>query len=351
MKMHQTFDTRITEESVLLSPYDLMGILNPSPATDEFVYGSRNKLIDILFGQSPVMAMFVGPCSVHDFEEAIEYGEKIRILSEKVKKWLYLIMRVYIEKPRTKGEWPGMVNDPNLNGGYDIEEGLIKCGKLFKKLCDMNVPIATEFVEAIPPIYLARFVTWSAVGARSTVSPINRVTAAGLSMPVGFKNTLFGGIEDVINAMIAAGKPSAQISISRNGYVVKKKYAGNDKCHAILRGNGQPNYEAKYVEEAQNELEKKKFPRKLVVDCSHGNSLKKALNQIIALRDLIGQRLQGNLGIAGLMLESNLEFGSQKLADYLVSPKRGVSITDECLSWDQTEEQILWAYERLAQNR
>jgi 3-deoxy-7-phosphoheptulonate synthase len=257
-------------------------------------------------------------------------------------------MRVYFEKPRTSVGWKGLINDPRLDGSCDIMEGLQKARRILLKINEIGVPAATEFLETITPQYLADLVSWACIGARTTESQTHREMASGLSMPVGFKNGTDGNLSAAINAVLAANTAQSFLGINQKGQTCIVQTAGNPWTHIVLRGGRRPNYDPISIEEARLKLIEKKLPEAIMVDCSHGNSMKKFQGQAMAWRNVIDQYIAGNDAIIGLMLESNLYEGNQKFSGDLAALQYGVSITDECISWGTTEHLLLTAAEKLA---
>ncbi len=281
----------------------------------------------------------VGPCSIHDENSAVEYAEKLQAVSEDIKSTTLVIMRVYFEKPRTVMGWKGLINDPGLDGSFDIENGLRRARHLLLKINEMGMAAATEMLEPITPQYVADLVTWAAIGARTTESQTHRQMASGLSMPVGYKNGTDGNLEIAIQAMQAAQNAHSFLGIDTDGRTCVIHTTGNPYGHLILRGGRSgPNYDAQNVKAAADALSAAGLPPFLMVDCSHANSDKDYTKQAAVWQDAVAQRAAGNKHIVGLMLESNLFPGSQKLTANLEQLKYGVSITDGCIGWDQTEE-------------
>ncbi|MFP4051846.1 MAG: 3-deoxy-7-phosphoheptulonate synthase [Thermoplasmata archaeon] len=293
-----------------------------------------------------------GPCSIHDIEEAKDYADKVKRLSEKVEDELLLVMRVYLEKPRTTVGWKGLINDPHLNGSYDINAGLRKARELLTYTAEIGVPTGTEFLGSVTPQYIDDLISWVAIGARTTESQPHREMASGLSVPVGFKNDTKGNVEIAINGIKAARHPHSFRGINRDGEICIVDTTGNDHCHVVLRGgkNGNgyaPNYDSVSIERTLDLLRNEDLPENIVVDCSHGNSGKDHEKQPQVFRHVVQQMKDGNESIIGFMLESNLNEGNQSLSKDPSELKRGVSITDACIGWETTEELILDAYEEL----
>lgn len=323
----------------MISPRDLLQQIPMSVAANRTVVQGRDDLVRVLSGEDPRLLAVVGPCSIHEETSALEYAEKLQAVSEDIKSTTLVIMRVYFEKPRTVMGWKGLINDPGLDGSFDIENGLRRARHLLLKINEMGMPAATEMLEPITPQYVADLVTWAAIGARTTESQTHRQMASGLSMPVGYKNGTDGNLEIAIQAMQAARNAHSFLGIDTDGRTCVIHTTGNPYGHLILRGGRSgPNYDAQNVKVAADTLSAAGLPPFLMVDCSHANSDKDYTKQAAVWRDAVAQRAAGNKHIVGLMLESNLFPGSQKLTANLDQLKYGVSITDGCIGWDQTEE-------------
>ena len=343
--MRSTSDVNVDRAEPLMSPDELDREIPLSQAAIDTVIKSRKAIRDILHGDDPRMLMIVGPCSVHDEASTLEYAERLAKLSKELEDRIVIVMRVYFEKPRTTVGWKGWLNDPHLDGTFDIHEGLRSARRLLLKVNEMGLPAGTEFLDPIVPQYLAGLISWAAIGARTTESQTHREMASGLSMPVGFKNGTTGDIDIALAAMIAARSPHAFLGIDGDGRTCIVHTTGNADGHVVLRGgtNG-PNYDNVSVGAAQAKLAAARLPERLLVDCSHANSQKDHNNQQIGFREVIEQRAAGNLGLVGLMLESHLFPGSQPLGPEL---KYGVSITDACIGWDETEALLHEAADRI----
>jgi 3-deoxy-7-phosphoheptulonate synthase len=339
--MPQTHDLRVEGYIPLLEPTALKQELPVTSRSTETVIFGRKGIDDILRGADKRLLVIVGPCSIHDEAAAYEYAEKLNALRQSVEKTLFVIMRVYFEKPRTSIGWKGLINDPNLDGTCDIQKGLRKARRILLRITDMGLPTATEFLETITPQYVDDLVSWAAIGARTTESQIHREMASGLSMPVGFKNATDGNLSIPINAILAARAPQSFLGIDQQGRTCIVKTAGNTCGHIVLRGGKRPNYDALSIEEARLELVSKNLPQGIVVDCSHANCKKKFQGQSVVWNNIIHQYVNGNDAIMGLMLESNLHEGSQKFCGDLSRLKYGVSLTDECISWESTRQLLL----------
>lgn len=346
--MKSTDDLRIQGYCKLMKPGVLKQELPVSKKANETVLHGRETIENILQKKDKRLLVVVGPCSVHDEEAVFEYAEKLNDLRRKVKETIFVVMRVYFEKPRTSVGWKGLINDPNLDGSCDINEGLRKARRILLRIGEMGMPVATEMLETITPQYVSDLVSWAAIGARTSESQIHREMASGLSMPVGFKNATDGNLSSAINAMVAARTPQAFLGIDQNGRTCIVKTGGNSATHIVLRGGPRPNYDIISIEEARLGLIDKNLPEAIMVDCSHANSRKKFQGQEIVWKNIINQRIDGNEALVGLMLESNLYEGKQKFSGDSSSLEYGVSITDECISWETTEKLLLSANETLS---
>jgi len=321
-----------------------------SPVAHTTVLSGRDEIEKILNKEDKRLMVIVGPCSIHDEKAAYEYAEKLKKIKDEVSEALLVVMRVYFEKPRTSVGWKGLINDPRLDGTCDITDGLRKARRILLRINEIGVPAATEFLETITPQYVADLVSWSCIGARTTESQTHREMASGLSMPVGFKNGTDGKLSAAINAVVAAKTPQSFLGIDQNGHTCVVQTGGNPWAHIVLRGGSQPNYDPISIEQARLKLIEKNLLENIMVDCSHGNSMKKFQGQAIVWRNVIDQYIAGNDSVIGLMLESNLFEGNQKFSGELSALKYGVSITDECISWETTENLLLSAAEKLVKS-
>ncbi|HAO23315.1 MAG: 3-deoxy-7-phosphoheptulonate synthase [Desulfobacteraceae bacterium IS3] len=345
--MKPTNDLHVQELVPLISPNDLKYITPTTEQSNQTVVAGREAIQNILSRQDPRMLMIVGPCSIHDEAAALEYAEKLNDLRKKVEETQVVVMRVYFEKPRTTVGWKGLINDPCMDGTCDMVGGLQRARELLLKITEMGLPTATELLDPITPQYIADLVCWTAIGARTTESQTHREMASGLSMPVGFKNCTDGALGTAINAMLAARAPQSFLGIDQNGRTCIVKTVGNPWAHIVLRGGKRPNYDSVSIEEALNHLRDKKLPEAIMVDCSHANSKKKYQRQAVVWKDVIDQRVDGNGALIGMMLESNLFEGAQNCNGDPSCLKYGVSITDECISWESTEKLMLSAHDKL----
>lgn len=291
----------------------------------------------ILDGKDDRLIVVVGPCSIHDPDQALDYAGRLKALSDELSGRLLILMRVYFEKPRTTVGWEGLIYDPNLDGSHRIEQGLRIGRKLMLDINEMGLPIAIEALDLISPQYLQDLVSWTAVGARTTESPTHRKLASGISSAVGFKNNVDGSITVAVNAIRSASAVNTFISVTEKGKVAAFRTAGNPHCHVILRGGQSPNYQAEPVAACEAELRKAMIPENIMIDCSHGNSQKQYKRQLDVMDDVAQQIVDGNRSIIGLMLESNINEGNQPIPDDLAELAYGVSITDACIDWPTTE--------------
>ena len=345
---HPLQDINILSTNSLTAPAELKRQIALDDDSAESVYQAREAAKAILCGEDRRVIAIVGPCSIHNGDAALEYAEKLSPLAEKVADRIVVVMRVYFEKPRTTVGWKGLINDPHLDGTFDMPGGLRLAREILLDITRVGLPAATEMLEPITPQYIADLVTLASIGARTTESPTHRQMASGLSMPVGFKNSTEGSLEVAINAMEAARTPHTFLGIDHAGKTCMVNTRGNDLGHLILRGGRTgPNYDAESLAEASRMLAAANLPPRFVVDCSHANSNKDYSKQSVAWNDVIRQRAEGNDTIVGLMLESNLHAGKQSLTDDLTALKHGVSITDGCISFEETEELLLSAYATL----
>jgi 3-deoxy-7-phosphoheptulonate synthase len=351
--VEQAENVNVAEIRAIVPPHELDVEI---PSDDELrrsVIAARRRIAAILRGDDPRLLVLVGPCSIHDLSAAVDYAGKLADLRADVGERLELVMRCYFEKPRTQLGWKGLINDPYLDGSFDVPEGIRRARRVLIDINRLGVPCGTEFLEPITPQYLDELVSWAAVGARTTESQTHRTMASGLSMPVGFKNATTGDVQVALDAMAAARSPHRFLGVDDHGRVAVVETKGNRYGHVILRGgNERTNFHEADIADAAEKLEKAGLPPHLMVDCSHANSLKQHDRQPVAFDSVIGQVVrrrdsgQDN-AIIGLMLESFLEEGRQPLPPDGRGLRYGVSITDACLSWDQTRGLIERAYETL----
>ena len=334
-------DLNIDDYQVVVTPSELKKELPLPESVRELVANSRQTVKDILDGKDDRLFAVVGPCSIHDTELALEYGKRLKALADEVSEQIFIIMRVYFEKPRTTVGWKGLINDPHLNGSFEIEDGLRKARKLLIDLSEIGLPLATEALDPISPQYLQDTITWTAIGARTTESQTHREMSSGLSSPVGFKNGTDGSLDVAVNAMKSVVSGHAFLGINPQGQVAITKTKGNQYGHVVLRGGGgKPNYDSVSIALCEQALEKAKLPTNIVVDCSHANSNKDHNVQPLVLDDIAHQIKDGNRSICGVMIESNINEGNQSIPDDLSQLKYGVSVTDACISWESTVKSL-----------
>lgn len=338
----------VESHSVLITPEDLKSKLPISEAAAEAVIEGRQVIRDILDGTDKRLFVVIGPCSIHDVDAALEYGKRLKALSEQVKDSIYVVMRVYFEKPRTTVGWKGLINDPHLNDSFDIEEGLHIARKLMLDLSEMGLPLATEALDPISPQYMQDLISWSAIGARTTESQTHREMSSGLSCAVGFKNGTDGGLTVATNALKSVKHPHNFLGINSDGQVSIIRTKGNQYGHIVLRGgDGKPNYDSVNVSLCEQALEKSGLKKNIMIDCSHANSSKDPALQPLVAENAANQILEGNKSIVGLMIESNLEWGAQSIPENLADLKYGVSVTDACIDWTATEKCLVDMHKKL----
>ena len=345
--MMKTSNLKIKSITPIIAPADLRQVFPISASGSEFVAASRDQIKNILHGKDPRLMVVVGPCSIHDPKAALDYAERLARLSRQVSDQLFLIMRVYFEKPRTTIGWKGLINDPDMDGTHLISKGLGVARGLLCKMTELKLPVATEMLDPITPEYLADMLCWGAIGARTTESQTHRELASGLSFPIGFKNGTDGNLQIAIDAMIAALHPHSFLGINREGLTSIIQTTGNPDVQIVLRGSKKPNYYPEDIKKSEEMLEKNKLFPTIMVDCSHGNSEKNHEKQPLVLENVIGQILAGNRTISGVMIESFIEGGNQPIPKDLSQLKYGLSITDRCIDWKTTERILLEAHARL----
>ncbi|MCY4045529.1 MAG: 3-deoxy-7-phosphoheptulonate synthase [Cellvibrionales bacterium] len=340
----------IAQQKLLITPADLKAELPASEAVENHIAQTREVLQNILTKQDPRLFVVVGPCSIHDTKAAMEYAHKLKILAEELKDTLYIVMRVYFEKPRTTVGWKGLINDPHLDDSFDIEKGLHIGRQLLLDICELGLPTSTEALDPISPQYLQDLISWSAIGARTTESQTHREMASGLSCPVGFKNGTDGGLTVAINALQSAEKPHNFLGINKDGQVAITTTKGNPYSHIVLRGGSEgPNYDSVHVKLCEQALEKAGLSHNIMIDCSHANSNKQPELQPLVVDDVASQVLEGNQSIVGLMIESHLKAGNQSLSKGIENLTYGQSITDGCIGWEETETALRALAKKIAE--
>jgi len=345
--MLRTQNLRVVKSEPLIPPSVLKDELPASDAIYESVIRSRATVRAIITGSEARLLAVVGPCSIHDPEAAFEYAQRLHRLSQHVASKIFVVMRVYFEKPRTTIGWKGLINDPHLNGTHDMQLGLRLARKLLLDINALGLPAGTELLDPITPQYLADLISWTAIGARTTESQTHREMASGLSMPVGYKNSTDGNLQIALNAMESARHAHTFLGINQEGRTSVIHTEGNPDGHIILRGGHTPNYDADSIRKCEELLAKAGLPARLMVDCSHAQTGKDYTRQPDILANLVDQIRAGNHSIMGFMLESNLKSGTQKLTGGREGLQYGVSITDACIDWDTTERCLIEAAQRL----
>lgn len=346
-------DPRIEDLNVesivpLITPEQLKQEIPLSDAARASIQQGRQVIRDILDRKDPRLFIVIGPCSIHDVDAAKEYAERLRDLAEQVKDTLYLVMRVYFEKPRTTVGWKGLINDPYMNDTFKIEDGLHIARRLLCDLAEMGLPLSTEALDPISPQYIQDLIAWSAIGARTTESQTHREMASGLSSIVGFKNGTDGSLTVATNALMSVANPHRFLGIDGSGAVSIVSTKGNPYAHVVLRGGGgKPNYDSVNVALAEQALAKADLVPNIMIDCSHENSNKNPALQPLVMENVTQQIVEGNKSIIGLMVESNLKHGRQNIPANLDDLEYGLSVTDGCISWDETYDAILAMHNKL----
>lgn len=338
--MEQLHDLRVSRIKRLSSPRLLKEKLPVGDTPAMTISSGRREVENILNGTDERLLVIVGPCSIHHVESALDYAKRLSVLRSELRHDLCIMMRVYFEKPRTTVGWKGFINDPHLDDSYDIEHGLYYARKLLIDINTMGLPAATEFLDPITPQYVADVVSWAAIGARTIESQTHRQMASGLSMPVGFKNSTDGRLGVAVDAIRSAMHPHSFLGIDQDGFSSVITTKGNPCGHLVLRGGLSPNYDADSIAEAEALLEKAGLSQTLLVDCSHANSGKKHVEQLKVWENILEQKQAGNRSIAGVMIESNICSGNQPFPEDPDKLRYGVSITDECISWEETERML-----------
>ncbi|WP_434136239.1 3-deoxy-7-phosphoheptulonate synthase [Pseudomonas luteola] len=341
-------DLNVVSNDPLITPERLKLEIPLTESASKTVAQGRQVVRDILDGKDHRIFVVIGPCSIHDIKAAHEYADRLKVLAEKVSDTLFLVMRVYFEKPRTTVGWKGLINDPYLDDSFKIQDGLHIGRQLLLELAEKGLPTATEALDPISPQYLQDLISWSAIGARTTESQTHREMASGLSSAVGFKNGTDGSLTVAINALQSVSNPHRFLGINQQGQVSIVQTKGNPYGHVVLRGgNGKPNYDSVSVAVCERELSKAKVKANIMVDCSHANSNKDASLQPLVMDNVANQIIEGNQSIIGLMVESHLGYGNQPIPKDLNELKYGVSVTDACIDWEMTEQSIMSMHNKL----
>ncbi len=341
-------DVHVAATERLIAPRALKEELALTEDLAQWVAASRQTICRIISGEDPRLMCMVGPCSIHDPDAAVDYAQRLARLAPRVADRMLVVMRVYFDKPRTTTGWKGLINDPHMDDSCDMQQGLRIARRLLIEINSMGLPAATEVLDPITPQYIADLISWAAIGARTTESQTHREMASGLSMPVGFKNRTDGDLKTAINAIESARGPHSFIGIDQDGLTAIIRTTGNPLTHVVLRGGATPNYDAASIGECERMLTAAKLAPRVMVDCSHAQTSKDYTKQPAVLRALIEQIGAGNRSIMGVMLESNIEAGNQKLSNDRSALRYGVSITDPCIDWPTTERCLLEAAEMLA---
>lgn len=334
-------NVHIVSQEPLLTPRQLRQAFPITEKAAETVLVGRKAIQQILDKKDNRIFVVAGPCSIHDLNSAMEYAERFKKLADEVSDTIYLVMRVYFEKPRTTVGWKGLINDPDLDDSFNITKGVKVARKLLIDLAEMGIPTATEALDPVTPQFIGDLVSWTAIGARTSESQTHREMSSGLSTPVGFKNGTDGSLATCVNAMQSASSPHSFLGIDSDGQIAITHSTGNPYSHVVLRGgrNG-PNYDSVNIALTEQALLAAKLPPNIVVDCSHANSNKNPQLQPLVMENCIHQITEGNESIVGLMIESHLNEGNQKISSNLNSLQYGVSVTDGCVSWETTEQML-----------
>lgn len=337
----------IADEQILITPDELKAKFPLNVQEEQAIAAARGTISDIIHGRDNRLLVVCGPCSIHDTDAALEYARRLHALSDELNDRLYIVMRVYFEKPRTTVGWKGLINDPYMDGSFDVEAGLHIARELLLNLVNMGLPLATEALDPNSPQYLGDLFSWSAIGARTTESQTHREMASGLSMPVGFKNGTDGSLGTAINAMKAAAMPHRFVGINQTGQVCLLQTQGNNDGHVILRGGKRPNYSEQDVAECEKQMQAAGLTPSLMIDCSHGNSNKDYRRQPQVVSSIVEQIKAGNRSIIGMMLESHINEGNQSSEQPRAAMHYGVSVTDACIDWESTDSLLRTVHQEL----
>ena len=344
-----TEDLNVASNEALITPEKLKEEMPLTGAALESVKNARSTIFSILDRRDPRMFVVVGPCSIHDTKSALDYAERLKTLADKVADTLFIVMRVYFEKPRTSIGWKGLINDPYLDDSFKIEEGLRIGRRLLLDIVELGLPTSTEALDPISPQYIQDLISWTAIGARTTESQTHREMSSGLSSPVGFKNGTDGSMTVAVNAMQSVSSPHRFLGINPRGQVSVVTTKGNPYAHVVLRGGSDgPNYDSAHVSKCEKALAEGEVGSNIMIDCSHANSSKNPDIQPQVLSDITHQIVEGNKSIIGVMLESFLNSGNQPIPENLETLKYGISVTDACMDWATTEKSILEMSKKLS---
>ena len=347
--MPQIHDLNIQSIEPLPTPVEFIEKFPITPQIAQLISDGREEIAGILRGEGDRLLVIAGPCSIHDVESGLEYATRLKKLADAVQDRILVVMRVYFEKPRTTVGWKGLIYDPHLNGSFDITTGLGMAREFLLRVSDLGLLSAIEFVDPITPQYIADLISWAAIGARTAESQTHRQMASGLSMPVGLKNGTGGSVQLAVDGVVAAQAKQAFLGVDANGRASTVVTKGNPDCHIVLRGGSRgPNYDADSVADAVDRLQRAGVSTQLVVDCSHANCGRDYTKERVAFFDVLDQRISGNSNLVGVMLESHLNEGNQRLDESNPgSLSYGVSITDPCINWEETEELLTSAHQKL----
>jgi 3-deoxy-7-phosphoheptulonate synthase len=346
--MQRTEDLNVVALDVMPTPDEIKAKLPLTEKAAETVVNGRRTIEAILDGRDNRLFAVVGPCSIHDPVAGLDYARRLKKLADEVASTMFMVMRVYFEKPRTSVGWKGYINDPYMDDSFRVDEGMEKGRRFLLDVNELGLPAATEALDPTAPQYLGDLIAWTAIGARTSESQTHREMSSGLSTPVGFKNGTDGEIESAVNAILSASHPHAFLGVNGQGRSAVVRTRGNAYGHLVLRGGGgRPNFDTVSISLAEQALAKAKLPANLVVDCSHANSWKKPELQPLVMRDVVHQIREGNRSVVGFMVESFIEAGNQPIPEDLSKLKYGCSVTDACVSWDTTVEMLRGAHEIL----
>ncbi|NHB92487.1 3-deoxy-7-phosphoheptulonate synthase [Photorhabdus cinerea] len=342
-------NVHIRDEQILITPEKLKQQYPLNNDDQHSIENARKIVADIIQRRDPRLLVVCGPCSIHDVDVALDYAHRLKALSSELSDNLYIVMRVYFEKPRTTVGWKGLINDPFMDGSFNVEAGLHIARRLLHCLVKMGLPLATEALDPNIPQYLGDLFSWAAIGARTTESQTHREMASGLSMPIGFKNGTDGSLSTAINAMCAAAMPHCFMGINQSGQVCLLQTHGNPNGHIILRGGKTPNYSSEHVMECEQQMMQSGLLPSLMIDCSHSNSNKDFRRQSLVLDSVAEQIVSGNQSITGIMLESHINEGNQSSEQPRSEMKYGVSVTDACINWQTTEAVLRKLHQQISQ--
>lgn len=341
MPTSRTENLNVTSVGHMPSPAEIKALIPLSEQAAHTVENGRSALQNILDGKDHRLMVVVGPCSIHDPEAGLDYARRLKVLADQLSDTLYLVMRVYFEKPRTSTGWKGFINDPDMNDSFHIDQGMRQARQFLLDVNELGLPAATEALDPIAPQYYGDLIAWTAIGARTSESQTHREMASGLSTPVGFKNATDGSLDAAINGILSASAPHSFLGINENGETAIIRTRGNAYAHTVLRGGGgRPNYDTVSVSLAEKALSKAKLPANIMIDCSHANSWKNPDFQPLVLKDVAHQIREGNSSIIGVMIESFIEAGNQPIPADRSQLIYGCSVTDACVNWTTTESML-----------